>query len=72
MHLSMLTPWVGGGGRERGGDLTFLQKKFQMPLPQDKIPHPQNEILFLKYLVSGALYTSGDREMTQIHFGGII
>ena len=72
MHLSMLTPRVGGGGRARGGDLTFLQKKCQMPLPQDKIPHPQDEILFLKCLVSGALYTSGDREMTQIHFGGII
>ena len=37
-----------------------------------KIPHPRDEILFLKCLVSGALYTSGDREMTQIHFGGII
>ena len=28
----------GGGGRARGRDLTFLQKKCQMPLPQYKIP----------------------------------
>ena len=68
MHLSMLTPRVGGSGKGWGFDI-FTEK---MPLPQDKIPHPQNEILFLKCLVSGALYTSGDREMTQIHFGGII
>jgi hypothetical protein len=33
-----------------------------------KIPHPRDEIVFLKYLVSGALYMSGDREITQILF----
>jgi hypothetical protein len=29
-----------------------------------KIPHPRDEIEFLKYLVSGALYMSDDREIT--------
>ena len=33
MHLSMLTPRVGGGGRARGGDLTFLQKKMSNATP---------------------------------------
>ena len=32
MHLSMLTPRV-GGGRARGGDLTFLQKKMSNATP---------------------------------------
>ena len=42
-----------------------------MPLPREKIPGqnspPRDEIVFLKYLVSGALYMLGDREITQIH-----
>ena len=71
MHLSMLTPRVGGGGRARGGDLTFLQKNVKChSLGRKflgKIPHPRDEIVFLKYLVSGALYMSGDRVITQIH-----
>ena len=73
----------GGGGRARGGDLTFLQKKhFYKNIFTKKnvkchslgrkflgkIPHPRDEIVFLKYLVSGALYMLiGDREITQIH-----
>jgi hypothetical protein len=32
-----------------------------------KIPHPQDDIVFLKYLDSGALYTTGGSEMTRIH-----
>jgi hypothetical protein len=32
-----------------------------------KFPTPRDEIVFLKYLVSGALYRPGDREITQIH-----
>jgi hypothetical protein len=63
-----------GGGRARGGDLTFLQKKMSNATPSGenswaKFPTPGMKLysLTLKYLVSGALYMSGDREITQIH-----
>jgi hypothetical protein len=59
----MLTPRVGGSGKGWGFDIFTkknvkchsLERKFQV-----KIPHPRDEIVFLKYLVSGALYMSGD------------
>ena len=69
MHLSMLT--TRGGGLIRGEDLTFLQKYVKCHSLRrkflGKIPHLRDEIVFLKYLVSGALYLSGDREISQIH-----
>ena len=68
--LNVNTEGGGGGGRARGRDLTFLQKNVKCHSLNTKflgkIPHPRDEILFLKCLVSGALYTSGDREITQI------
>ena len=70
MHLSMLTPRVGGSGKGWGFDI-FTKKNVKChSLGRKflgKIPHPRDEIVFLKYLVSGALYMSGDREITQIH-----
>ena len=70
MHLSMLTPRVGGSGKGWGFDI-FTKKNVKChSLGRKflgKIPHPRDEIVFLKYLVSGALYMLGDREITQIH-----
>jgi hypothetical protein len=70
MHLSMLTPREGGSGKGWGFNI-FTKKNVKChSLGRKflgKIPHPRYEIVFLKYLVSGALYMSGDREITQIH-----
>jgi hypothetical protein len=67
-----VNPEGGGGGVGQGvGIWHFYKKKCQMPLPREKISEqnspPRDEIVFLKYLVSGALYKSDDREITQIH-----
>jgi hypothetical protein len=71
----MLTPRVRWSGKRWGFDI-FTEKNVKCHSLGTKflgkIPHPRDEIVFLKYLVSGALYTSDDREMTQNTFGGII
>jgi hypothetical protein len=60
MHLSMLTPTEGGSGKGWGFDI-FTKKNGKCHSlgrkSLGKIPHPRDEILFLKYLVSGALQT---------------
>jgi hypothetical protein len=67
-----VNPEGGGGGAGKGwGFDIFTEKNVKChslgTKSLGKIPHPRDKIVFLKYLVSGALYTSGDREMTRIH-----
>jgi hypothetical protein len=66
----MLTPRVGGSGKGWGFDI-FTKKNVKCHSLGGKflgkLPHPQDEIVFLKYSVSGTLYMLGDREITQIH-----
>jgi hypothetical protein len=65
-----VNPEGGGSGKGWGFDI-FTKKNVKCHSLgrkyQGKIPHPRDEIVFLKYLVSGALYMLGDREITQIH-----
>jgi hypothetical protein len=57
----MLTLRVEGSGKGWGFDI-FTEKNVKChslgTKVLGKIPHPRDEIVFLKYLVSGALYTS--------------
>ena len=58
IHLSMLTPRGGGSCKGWGFDI-FTEKNVKChslgTKVLGKIPHPRDEIVFLKYLVSGAL-----------------